>query len=174
LKRCEGNVEALERKLQYAPATVMVSFAAQWPYTVQHHEKRGLAEVSIRIVRQATGDVAHTDAVRESCVHRDTTIDNANASIGLSSDPLVLPSDEAVRRTLIDELADKSSDRLLSALMGIRAKEMRTRAEALERKGDTEKAVEAFVDLSRTLEKTEPKEAEAIIERLRNRVRTHK
>ena len=174
LRRCEGRVEALQRQLQYASATVVVSFAAQWPYTMQHHEKRGLAEVSIRISRAATGDVTHTDAVRESCVHRDTTIDNANASIGLSSDPLVLPSDEAVRQTLIDELADKSSDRLLSALMRIRADEMRGRAEALEREGDTERAVEAFVDLSRTLEKTDPKETAAIIERLRNLVRTRK
>jgi len=171
LRQFEVRVGELETQLGEEPAMIVEDVPAQWPYVVHYHAKTGMGEVSLQLTHPSSRAVVRKEAFRETSAHEDATIENANPGIRLYGDPLVLPTDEAVRQALLDKLVAAATSRLIAAAIGVKAAELKALAEGLSREGKGEEAVEALVDLARTLEAVAPQEAATIIDRLKAELR---
>jgi hypothetical protein len=163
----QSEIQNLTNRLQYEPHTIQQGFPAEWPYVVNYHEKTGLMEAGLSVKNLATETVAYSDIVRKSERYQDSMIQNANPSIGLSSDGLDLPSDEIVQRTLVDAAASEVVSKLLNIILNDRISYMRSKAEGLKQQGKPHEAVEALVDTARLIEPSNPSEAARIIKVLR-------
>ena len=171
VRRQERKVRDLERELSRTPATVSKGFPAQWPYTVDLYEKQGIIEVSIEIAEARSGAVFNRDATGKSQVHRDTTIQNPNPSIGLEPNDLHLPGDSEVRMNVTNQVALQVSSRILKAVANKRIAETGAEIKRLRLAQANEAAVEAEADLACLLEARDRKGAAEIIDRLREELK---
>jgi len=174
LLRLERGVEQLRHRLRIEPPSVMADFPAEWPYVVHVYHKTGSADVTIQVTHPTAASVVYSDRIRKANVHEDATIANPNPALGLGADPLVLPDDTSVRNALLDQLIPEATARLLSGVVGARIEELEANSETLSRQGRNAEAIEALVDLARTLEGASPEEAARIISQLKDSQRTHK
>ncbi len=169
ISRQERKVRNLKRKLRGMPSTITRGFPTEWPYVVNHHEKRGIVEASIQIIKPTTGVVA-SDAVRKDALHRDSTVQNPNPDIGLRPDRLSLPSDTTVRRSLIHQAASEACAKVLDTVTQNRIAEAQANVDRLKGEGRNVEALEAEVDLASLLAPLDPARAADIIDKLRERI----
>ncbi len=169
----EREAADLQTRLQNEPATIRKAFPAKWEYVVKHYEKRGTAEAGLEVTDRARKALVSADKIAKSVTHRDTTIENANADIGLAEDGLELPSDDAVGWSLLDKTAAETASKLVSAVVAARAIALRKAAEALSEQKRPEDALEAKVDYVHTLEAVNARGAAQILTRLKDARRTH-
>ncbi len=139
------KVRRLRRRLTREPAFVTQTFPAQWPYIVDHYEKTGRMTVSVSVGATAGGRPAQSVA-EEVRSHRDATTRNANPEIGLDRDPLSLPADGSIRRTLVHSVAMKACEQVLAGALRSRADALAASARGFTAKGDAGAALEAAVD----------------------------
>ena len=172
VRRQERKVQGLEGELRRTPSTISQGFRAQWPYTVEHHEKKGVTEVGISIADTSTAEVFHRDAIGKRDEHRDSTIQNPNPSIGLKPNDLNLPADAEVRRRLMDQIALQGSSRVLKAVINKRIAETHAKIDHLRQEQKDAQALEAEADLASLLGARDPKAAAEIINRLRAELRS--
>lgn len=167
IRNKENEVENIQRNLSRAPATVQKGFPAEWPYTVHHHEKTGFLEARISLESSEAGTAVHSDVVQKSRHYRDSTVQNANPNIGLDSDGLDLPSDDAVKRSLVNEISSEMISKVLDVMLKDRISYMRSKAEELRKQGRAHETVEVMVDIARLIEPSDSAEAAEVIESLR-------
>ena len=100
-------------------------------------------------------DVA-ASAVHAGFHQTDSTIDNARPDIGLAADPVRLASDAEVRGHLLGDAASQAADRILAAVLGDRAAEVRQRVDALTRQGKDADAVDIDLLVEMVLSRIPP------------------
>lgn len=159
IMRVESDLSRLERDYRRAPATVLRGFPAEWPYTINHYEKRATAEALVRF-DGASDKVTTEEAVALSAVANDKTIDNANPEIGLREDPLTLPTDDALRSDLARRGADQLARLILVALLKPMADEADEQTARAKEAGATLDAIEAGVDRMMLLRPIDRREAD--------------
>jgi len=173
LRRFERRVLDLRQRLRLEPDTVLADFPAEWPYTIHTYRTSGFAEATLQIIETAGNTVVHTDRLRKSQDHDDVTVDHPNPELGLPADPLVLPSEDSVRRAVLDDLANGAASTLLSAILNARITALRNRSEQFRRQGREADSIEAMVELARVLQNVSTEESDQIITQLKTRIRTH-
>ncbi len=170
LERKLAQVRHLQRQLAVAPATITESFSANWLYVINHYEKSGAIRASIRITN-ATGVMTDAITVRKTFRQADTTIDNPNPRIGLSSDPLILSSNDEARTSMIHAAGSEVAVKIVAAVLKARASEVRAKAENASRRGNSIDATEAYVNLVHLMKPYDATEAARLLERLRRQRR---
>ncbi len=142
LREQERVVDRLQALLARTPPTVVREEPAQWPYTVEHHERTGRLDASAELVDLATGARQPAGGASPRAREADTTVLGANPGVGLAADPLELPPAAEIERRLVDEAADALADRVLAAALGARRAALEREAAALRQKGNVVEAVE--------------------------------
>ena len=173
VRRKEREVDDLEYRLRTCPAYVTEHIPAEWPYTVRRHQRRGTIDVGLWLRNIATAAVLGTDRVQRHVDHFDNEILNANPDIGLSPDPLRLPTPESIGAVLTDAAAGAVAKDAIARSLAARQAELKARADALVRGGQAEAALEAQVDHAWVLGPTDPKAADALLAALDAARRTH-
>jgi len=169
--RQQRVVRQLQDQLARTPLVIVRDLPAEWPYTVEYHEKTGTLEASLKVRRADTGALVYTDAVRSHRQDLDTAIQNANTGVGLSPDPLELPADAVVRRSVLEEAAQGAASKILAAVVGLRAAEVREEADRLLAQGKRAEGVERGVDAAVLLAAVDPLAADVQMRDLRERLR---
>ncbi|MDY7009669.1 MAG: tetratricopeptide repeat protein [Planctomycetota bacterium] len=162
-------VRDLQNRLFREPVTVRRAFPAEWQYVVNYYDKSGAIRTRIRITSSTAGAKPEAITVQKTFRREDSTISNANPGIGLGADPLDLPSDDAVRSALVQAAGSEASGRIVAAVLKARAGEVRAKAEASSRAGDSINAFEAYVDLAHIMAPYDPVESARLIGKLRLR-----
>ena len=165
LKRSE--VDSAAWRLRSAPATVIVDVPAQWPYVVETFEKSATMVASIQVTETAGGTVVHCDTVRRQSSNTDQATQTANPAVGLAADPLVLPSDDDIRRALLAAIESDVASRVAAAVVQARVSRAQARAAQLSREGKDVEAVEANVDAALLVEALNSGEASRVLNELR-------
>jgi hypothetical protein len=171
LRRAEFEVSRLQSQLARTPATVLRRTTAEYPYTVEFHERTGTLEASLRVTSSRTGEAVASDAVRQHREFQDTTVQNPNPAIGVPADPLQLPAEEAVRRTLVDDAAAEAAGKVLGAAIDARAAALQVESLALFAEGKVDEAAELGIMSAFLLQSVRPQEALLQMKRLRDRLR---
>jgi tetratricopeptide (TPR) repeat protein len=169
LRRKRDEIDDVRDELNRTPQMVIVETAAEWPYVVETYEKRGTMVAVLRVT-DAAGKIVHSDSVQGQSTSGDATIRGANPAIGLGDDPLQLPTDHAVRQTLLAATAKESAAQLVAAAVQQRIKAAQVRAEGLSAAGDDTQAVETYIDAALLAEPLDPKEAARVLTKLRDAV----
>ncbi len=171
IERKRARVRYLQHQLVVVPATVTESFSAEWPYVTNHYEKSGVIQAGIRIASNATGATPNAITVRKTFRRKCTTVDNPNPRIGLRSYPLILPSNDEVRTSLIQVAGSEVAVRIISAVLKAKASEVRAKAQNASRNGNSIGATEAYVDLVHLMKPYAAAESAKLLERLRRQRR---
>jgi tetratricopeptide (TPR) repeat protein len=171
LRRAEQDVARLQDQLLRTPQTVTRQAPADWPYSVEYHEKAGTLEYALGITAGETGRSVSSDALRRDKRYEDTAVQNANPAIGLAADPLKLPADEEVRQTLIDEAAAEAANRTIAATTAARAAERQAESQKLFSEGRAAEAIEAGADAAMLKEAAARGQGIAPVAGLRDRLR---
>lgn len=166
IRRQSRRVERIAEKLARTPTTVTRAFSGEWPYVVEHFSKTGTCEVSLE-VRAADGRLIDAFTVARGAEAGDSTVPQGNPDIGLNGDPLVLPSDEQMRNTLITSTGQATAGRIISAVLEARLDQARSRAQRAQRDGRAEDALEAYADVFMLLDAFRPREAAELFQTLR-------
>ena len=159
---------ALRDRLARTPPTLVVETPAEWPYAIDHYAKDGRLDARVR-VEASGGARLLEEAVAKEVHYQDTAIREPNPQAGLAADPLEIPADDEVRRSLVDQAAAEAVGKVLSAAMQARVTAVRARAEALDRDGKPAEAVEAYMDGATLLEPFNLVQSREIIAKLRDR-----
>ena len=167
IRRQARTVRDLANRLDRLPATVRRAFPAEWPYVVNYHQKQGRIEARIQLLNPAAGLALPAEAIRKTALHKDSTILNPSPEIGLPADTLNLPSDETVRKYLINQAAAQAASKVLNPVVQNRITEVRTTIDQLKLQGQPHQALEAQVDLAGLLAPSDPAAAAKIITTLR-------
>ncbi|MGB2967789.1 MAG: hypothetical protein WBD14_10335, partial [Phycisphaerae bacterium] len=171
IHRQQRLIRQLSDQLSRTPLMIIRQVPAEWPYTIEYHAKTGTLEAALRVRRNDTGAIVYTDAVRGYRRDLDTTIQNANAGVGLNPDPLQLPSDAVVRQAVLDEAAQAAASKILAAVLDLRAAETWQEAEHLLARGNLSEGVERGVDASLLKAAVSPPDADRQMQQLRERLR---
>ena len=171
LQRKRREIDETRDRLNREPQMVLVESVAEWPYVVETYEKRGTMVAALRVT-DAAGKIVYSDSVQSQSTSRDTTIRGANPAIGLGDDPLQLPTDHAVRQTLLAAAAKESAMQLVAAVVQERIKAAQVRAEGLSVTGNDIQAFETYVDAALLVEPLDPEEAQRVLAQLRNATET--
>ena len=168
LKRKRREVRDLRSRLGREPATVWRDFTEQWAYTVQHYQKVGKLRLRVAVAGPGGRNVIAPFAVARSVRHSDSTIVNANPSIGLKADGLSLPSDRQVRRSLVGKACAEAAQRIVAAAVRARITAAQGRADKLGGAGKLAEALEARVDAALLTEALSPREGRRMLAALGN------
>jgi tetratricopeptide (TPR) repeat protein len=171
VRRQEVEVQRLQNVLARTPQTVMRQYPADWPYTIEFHEKVGTLEAGLRIWSAAARRVVAADAVRKSRRFEDSTVQNANPAIGLTAKTLKMPDDETMRKALVADLAGDAAVRLVAAVANICAGERQAEYERLAGEGRMAEAIEAGVDAAVFKTGASRDDADRMMNALRARLR---
>jgi hypothetical protein len=174
LRRQEAEVARLQDALARTPAVIVKQVPADWPYTIEFHEKTGSLEAALRVVDGRTGRVVRSDALRRTRRAEDTGVQNANPGIGLAAKSPKLPDDETVRRGLVDEAAAEAAGRVLAAAVAARAAARQAESDRLLADGKVAEAVEAGAEAAILREAVEPGPARLLMHALRDRLRAER
>ena len=93
--------------------------------------------LGIQITDAGTGETLNTDAIRKDVVHRDSTIQNPNPSIGLKPNGLSLPVDATIRRGLISYVASQACSPILECVIQRKIAETCTKIDRLNNEQDS-------------------------------------
>jgi len=171
LQQAEQDVARLQDLLLRTPQMITRQVPADWPYSVEYHEKAGVLEFTLRITVAETGRSVVADALRRDKRFEDTAVQNANPAIGLAADPLKLPADEEVRQALIDEAAQEAATRSIAATTNVRVAERQAEFQRLISEGLAAEAVEAGADAAMLKEAVAKGQGIAMVAGLRDRLR---
>jgi len=171
LQQAEQDVARLQDLLLRTPLMITRQVPADWPYSVEYHEKAGVLEFTLRITVAETGRSVVADALRREKRFEDAAVQNANPAIGLAADPLKLPADEEVRQALIDEAAQEAATRAIVATTNVRVAGRQAEFQRLISEGLTAEAVEAGADAAILKEAVAKGQGIAMVAGLRDRLR---
>jgi tetratricopeptide (TPR) repeat protein len=169
IAQAQRDMTAMLAVLARTPAKRVKQVEAQWPYTIEHHDKTGTVEAGLRVTGPGVQPAA--DAVRKTKRFEDTAIPNPKPEIGLRADLLTLPADEDVRRAAIDEAAVEAAGKILAVVLGARAAELQAASQKLLAEGKLASAVEAGADAALLKETLSPAQAGRLMQVLRDRMR---
>lgn len=173
LRRAEADVARLQNTLARTPAVIVRQVPADWPYAIEYHERAGALEASLRITDAATGRPVLADSLRKGRRVEDTAIQNANPGIGLAAKTLKLPTDEEMRRAVVDEAAQDAAARIIAATCAARAADRLAEADRLMAEGKVREAAEAGADVAVLKESAARGQGAALMAALRQRLRSH-
>ncbi|MCX5682159.1 MAG: hypothetical protein NT049_00520 [Planctomycetota bacterium] len=171
MRRAEQEAARLQDILSRTPAMITRTLPADWPYTVEHHEKVGVLELTLRIVGAENGRSVMADVLRRDKRFEDTTVQNANAAIGLAADPLKLPPDEDVRLAILADAAAEAANRIVAATATARAAERQAESLRLIADGRAAEAIEADADAAILKEAVAKGQGMVLVGALRDRLR---
>lgn len=129
IRSLDRQADRLHRQLLHEPPTVQVPVQAAWPYTVHTYRKTGDVRAQVKVDGRAPV------VVKRSYNHTDTSIDDANPTIGLPANPLEMPTDAQVRDILITGAGYDAGNHIMKTLGAARAAELD--------RGDTEQRIAA-------------------------------
>lgn len=171
LRRAEQEVTRLQDLMARTPQMIVRSVPNDWPYSVEHHEKAGAMEYTLRIVSADSGRNVASETLRRDKRYQDSTVQNANPAIGLAADPLKLPADEEVRLTLLDEAGAEAANRIIAATATARAAQRQADSQRLLSEGHAVEAVEAIADAAILKESVAKGQGMVLVGTLRDRLR---
>ena len=148
----EQRVNHLEVRLGRLPALVRESYRTTWPYEVRHYRKTGSLAAQLTIRRRREGTAIGGHRLDQGFTSEDATIDGANTGIGLHGDALDLPSDDQIRRRLVDGAAGEAASRVLAAVLNDQRARMQARIAVHVAGGNAADALEARVAAAVLLE----------------------
>lgn len=163
LQRKRREAHDLRQRLAGELVTVWRDFTEQWHYTVEHYRKVGELRLRVTVAGRGGRDVIAPFAVARSVRHGDSTIVNANPSIGLRADGLNLPSDRQVRRSLVAKACAEAAQRIVATAVRARIADAQVRADQLGDAGKSAEAMEARVDAALLTEALSPGEGRRML-----------
>ncbi|MFW6133166.1 MAG: hypothetical protein ACOC8F_04660 [Planctomycetota bacterium] len=159
-------VRRIEDELDRTPLTVRRPVTVEWDYVVHTYRKTCAVRVELRLHDVAAGRVAARETLQREGAYEDELIDNANPRIGLATDPLELPSDRAVCRALLNDLAAETATTIIDQAARAQVDELRAEAEARAREKDAAGYIEAYCDAAILLEPLDAAASEDILAQL--------
>ncbi len=169
IHRAQSRVRDAAHRLDCEPRLVRESFRAHWPYTLEVHAMTGEASSVANIVDVAANNkVINSLSVNPIFNVSDKLVLNANPSVGLREDRLVLPSNAVAYRTLVQSMAKKTAPALIEAAAVERANAFIREANAQARAGRADLDLEARMTAMVILESIRPKEAQKILSDIHN------
>ena len=160
------RVRNLRAELLRTPPLLVVETPAQWPYTVQIHEKTARAAGTVAI-RRADGASLRQEALEGAAAARDETIVNPNPQVGLAADPLQFPADRVLQDNALAQAAGQAADWVLAAVAADFEATVRAAADRFVAEGKTDDALEVHVDLAILTRAARPDEGNRMLETLR-------
>ena len=148
----EQHVSQLEIRLGLLPAQVRQAYRTSWPYEVRYYRKTGSLAAQLTIRRRPEGVAIGGQRLDQDFDCEDSTIDGANTGIGLHGDGLDLPSDDQIRRRLVDGAAGEAASRVLAAVLNDQRARMQARIAVHVAGGNAADALEALVAAAVLLE----------------------
>ncbi|MBS3734289.1 MAG: hypothetical protein KGY99_05110, partial [Phycisphaerae bacterium] len=160
------RIDRIERDLAREPRTVRRRVTVEWPYTVHTYRKRCEVRVELRLEDTAGPRLVARRTLRREVDYKDDVIDNANPRVGLSVDPLELPSDRTACQALLSDLAADTAMAIVREAVQRQVAEVRAEAEARAARKNATGYIEAYCDAAVLLEPIDADGAEAIIDQL--------
>ena len=164
----EREVAELRRRLRYEPTLIDERYELSHPYVLETHEKSGRLDASISVDDAAGGTNVQGFEVNPTFSQADATVINPNPSLGLRDDPLTLPDDASIRRSLVNEAAQRTARGILQAALVARANHFIAQANEFAKAGNVEQDVEARMTAAVMLQSVRPDESRRILDELRN------
>gem|GEM_PF-5466123 len=144
LQSLKSAMDSAYHQLRCTPHQILVLDQYQWPYTKETHEKVGLVTACFKLVSIETGEAVDAWDVSVKTRDTDSMNMNANPSIGLHVNPLVLEGDEFMRRKLMRQLGSEAAQRTSGSTLKDRAWRLNQMAHHLRAGGREQEAVEVF------------------------------
>lgn len=126
------------------PAKIKVPEYAITEYDVAETKKVGFLSLSYRIVDVSTGENTRVDTIEKKKEVRDTSNEGL-PDAGVAYDPMEVITNTEMMQLLTDEVVDVMSVDVLRPLQSLEKTHFE-RGEALEKRGESLKAIEAYVD----------------------------
>lgn len=171
VRRRQQEVQRLQDRLAKTPRVTVQQAEADWPYTIEYHERAVALEAALRINYGATGRPVVADSLRKTRRIEDTVIQNANPGIGLAAKTLKLPTEEELVRELVEDAAQEAAGRIVAAVAVAHAAERQAESNRLLAEGKTAEAVEAGADAAVLKEVVGRGQGAALLTALRERLR---
>jgi len=171
IARTQRDITAAQAALSRIAPTVTKQVAADYPYTVTVTEKAGTLDAAVRVAAAPGGPAVAVEPVRQTRRYESSVISNPRPDLGLADTGKPLPSDDDVRRAMLEEGASVAGGKILSTVLGARAAGLQAASEKALADGQVVAAVEMGADASIIRESLNKAEATRLQASLRDRMR---
>ncbi len=141
----DNEIDRLRRRLESTPRLVDRPVSRSLAYQVETWSKSAVLEAEVLVFRRATGALLAQRRDRGEENATDARTVGAAPSLGLTEDPLQLPSDSALFETLARQVGERLGAAVPDLILGARIAELRREAASLQAADDPEAAKRSLV-----------------------------